>query len=305
MESPESAALPFASIIIPTRDRPQALKACLRALTAQDFPGERFEVIVVNDGGREALPTVLAEFEGQLGLTLLSQEGTGPASARNKGAGVARGDLLVFTDDDCVPAPTWLRALVSRSTLNPGHALGGQTINALHDNVYASASQLIVDAVYAYYNSSPENAGFFTTNNLAVPRDVFRAIGGFDETFQTAEDREFCDRWRFQGFSLRYAPEAKIHHRNDMGMAGYLRQHFRYGRGAFCFQVARAARRRRRLELSPAEFYMHLLRFPFLEQRGRRAALMELLLLLSQMISAAGFAAEMVTTLATRIGDHD
>jgi GT2 family glycosyltransferase len=72
----------------------------------------------------------------------------------------------------------------------------------------------MTDAVYAYYNDDPHQAHFFTTNNLALPAERFRAIGGFDTTFPLAasEDREFCDRWLHHGYQMTYSPEVVVYH---------------------------------------------------------------------------------------------
>lgn len=72
----------------------------------------------------------------------------------------------------------------------PGRAIGGRVLNALLDNPYSSTSQAILELVYAYYNAEPAQARFFASNNLALPTLQFRAIGGFDATFATSEDRD-------------------------------------------------------------------------------------------------------------------
>ena len=82
----------------------------------------------------------------------------------------------------------------------------------------------------------------FRANNLALPEDRFRAIGGFDTIFPLAasEDREFCDRWLHHGFQMTYAPEAVVYHARALTFRSFWRQHFKYGRGAFHFHQVRA-----------------------------------------------------------------
>ncbi|MBI3300779.1 MAG: glycosyltransferase [Deltaproteobacteria bacterium] len=248
---------PEFSIIIPTYARPGQLATCLRALSLLDYSRDRFEVIVVDDGSETPLDAVVVPFRDQLAVTLLRQPHVGPAAARNTGAAQARGEFLAFTDDDCVPASDWLRRLATRFALTPDRLIGGWTRNALPDNPYAVASQVIVDLVYAYYNAHPDHARFFASNNLALPVERFRALSGFDATFITSEDREFCDRWRYHGFPMTYAPEAVVFHAHALTLRTFCRQHFHYGRGAFRFHQARARRGSGRLrqELS---FYAHL-----------------------------------------------
>jgi glycosyltransferase involved in cell wall biosynthesis len=89
---------PFISIIVPTYNRPAQLKTCLESIASLDYPADRFEVIVVDDGGETPLERVVSPFRVKIDLTLLSQPNSGPAVARNSGALRAKGKLLVFTD---------------------------------------------------------------------------------------------------------------------------------------------------------------------------------------------------------------
>ena len=267
---------PFCSVIVPTRDRPGRLAECLDALGELDYPAERLEVIVMDD-----------------------VEGDGPAAMRNRGAERARGELLAFTDDDCRPAPGWLRALAGRWLDDPDAAVGGRTANGLPADVFATASQTIVELVYAHYNA--ERPRFFASNNLAVPADGFREVGGFDESFQTSEDREFCDRWLRRGLRLAFAPDAIVGHAPSMDLSAFVQRHFRYGQGAFRFHrsrsrnVAESVRR----ELG---FYRGL---PSgarasLAEAGPRAPALGALLVAWQLANAAGFAWEALEDAAGR-----
>ncbi len=138
------------SIIIPTYNRPQPLTNCLQSLANLDYPHNRLEVIVVDDGSKISLDTVVKPFQNQLNLTLISQTNAGPASARNRGANLAKGQYLGFTDDDCSLDPNWLSALENTFSKRPNALLGGKTINALSDNPYSTASQLLIDYIYDY-----------------------------------------------------------------------------------------------------------------------------------------------------------
>ena len=152
---------------------------------------------------------------------------------------------------------------------------------------------MIVEVGYAYHNSDPNKARFFTTSNLAVPADAFSELGGFDESFRTAasEDRELCGRWQHRGYRMIYAPEAVVHHAHKLTWSTFLQQHFNYGRGAVHLQRARV--RQGWLVYSPDPAYYRLLfkgpfaRFPF-----RPAIVLAYLLLASQSIAMAGMLTE-------------
>jgi len=282
---------PLVSIIIPAYNRPDQLAACLGGLAEQSYPRDRFEVIVVDDGSPSPLHPVVDPFHPRIQLTLLRQTNAGPSRARNQGAERARGDLLAFTDDDCVPEPGWLSALAVAFRSHPESMLGGRTIGVLDRNPYAMASQLLVSYVYGYYNRDPDQARFFASNNLAASARLFRAIGGFNTSHAraAAEDRELCDHWRSRGYGLRYVPDAVIHHAHALTARGFWRQHFNYGRGAVEFRRARSARGSPSLGVEPLSFYTDMLRFPFAEQCGSRALAHSALIGVSQIANTAGF----------------
>ena len=281
----------FFSIVIPTYNRPAQLAGCLEACARLDYPRDRFEVIVVDDGGTTPLDEIVARFHGVLTLKFLRQENAGPAAARNRGAFEARGEFLAFTDDDCSPAPKWLQAVAAQFVASPDCAVGGQMRNALPHNLYSTASQLLISYLFSYYNAVPHAARFFPSSNLAFPTKRFHAIGGFDVTYPraAAEDRELCDRWLHHGYRMIYAAEAVVYHAHDLTFRAFLHQHFHYGQGAFCFHQVRARRGRHRVKVEPLSFYLNMLRYPFVSAQGVKAPFLMLLLVVAQAANAAGF----------------
>ena len=278
------------TVIIPTYHRPEPLAACLAALAGSRYPRQLFEVVVVDDGGEVDLRPVIASFPFS-GVRLLRQQRRGPGAARNTGARAARGRWLAFTDDDCLPEPDWLPALATQLEADPERAVGGHTFNQLVNNPYSSASQLLIDYLYAHYNTpGGGEARFLTTNNLAVPAALFHAIGGFDETYTRAasEDREFCSHWLQRGHRLHYTPAARVGHAHPLDAASFWRQHFQYGRGAHRYHLARTRRGQGRPSLEKLAFYLALIAYPWHCRAQGRIRLM-LLLILTQLAHTAGF----------------
>jgi GT2 family glycosyltransferase len=282
------------SVIIPTRNRPTELLNCLKGFTVIDFPEDSWELIVVNDGGKDSFSTVMGELNQKLPLRLLNIEHSGPASARNRGAERAEGQCLAFIDDDCVPTPDWLSSLEKSFSEKPHHLLGGRTINVLSDNIFSTASHMLIDYLYQYHRETDSTDRFFTSNNLAVPADLFRDVGGFDRRMPLAagEDREFCDRWLYYGYRMVHVPEAIVHHAHSLTLSSFLRQHFRYGRGAWLYQLIRRRRRRDGAFFYPSLFYIKLISYPWSRPVNHRGYTVKLitLLIMSQLANAAGFA---------------
>ncbi len=282
--------LPTFSIVIPTYERPGQLETCLRSIAQLDYRRDKFEVVVVDDGSRSPPHEIVAGFLDRMRVELIVQPHGGPARARNAGAAAAQAEYLAFTDDDCAPARDWLRRLAEHVATAPGHAIGGRTINRLMRNPYSTATQMLIEYLYSYYFE--REGRFFTSNNLAVPAALFREIGGFDSTWPIAagEDREFCVRWSDRGYRLLEAPDAVVEHAHRLGLGGFCRQHFNYGRGAYFCRKLTAKRENNALRLEPFWFYMNLVRYPFVRQAGVRSLRLASLLAVSQVANVLGFA---------------
>jgi glycosyltransferase involved in cell wall biosynthesis len=281
----------FFSIVIPTYNRPERLETCLKSLTRLNYPRDRFEVIVVDDGSSKPLESIVFPFQKKLNLQLIRQNNAGPATARNTGAQRAKGKFLVFTDDDCQSDPNWLKYFEISFEQNPDCLIGGHTINKLPENLYSEASQLLVDYLYTYFNRNSAQSSLFTSNNFALSAERFREIGYFDTTFPLAagEDRELCDRWLHLGYRTIYLPEAIVYHSHHLSLSRFWRQHFNYGRGAFHFHQLRSQRNRQPIKVEPSTFYFSLLRYPFSISSSHPRVFLAGLFVVSQIANVIGF----------------
>ena len=124
--------------------------------------------------------------------------GDGPAAARNAGASRAAGDIVLFTDDDCVPDPEWARLL--SAACPDGGAAAGETVNAVEGNAFAATSQLLTSGLQRASLRADGTLGFAPTSNLAVSRKLFARVP-FDASFPAAagEDRDWCVASRGRG----------------------------------------------------------------------------------------------------------
>ncbi len=279
------------SIVVPTRDRHPQLTACLEAIAEIEYPRSRFEVIVVDDGSEEPIESVVDGFRERVGIKNHRQLGSGPAAARNAGASLARGRYIVFTDDDCLPAPDWLGQLAARLRSAPDSVVGGRTVNTLAENPYSTASQLLISYLYGYFNPDPDSARFLVSCNLAVPAEKFHSLGGFDTayTLAAAEDRDFCDRLLLDGHTLRYASDAIVHHGHYLNPASFWRQHFGYGRGARQLRRLHDQRSSDGIRVEPVRFYVGMFLSPFRRRGTKKPLFVSALLFLSQVANAAGY----------------
>jgi glycosyltransferase involved in cell wall biosynthesis len=259
---------PAISVVVPTRNRPTPLEACLGALDRQTF-AERLEVIVVDDGSVDA-DEIARIVSRHPNARLVRQGSAGPATARNAGARNAIGETLCFTDDDCLPQVDWVEELIA--AIDDGaDAVGGRTVNP--PGALADASEIISQA--PRLASEP----FAPSNNLACKKAVFEAVP-FDESYQraAAEDRDWCLRLTATGHTLRFQPSARVLHRPHLTLSSFLRRQVRYGHGAYRF------RRKAKRELEPLDFYIALIRRGF-----ARGFTVGILVSLAQLATALGW----------------
>jgi glycosyltransferase involved in cell wall biosynthesis len=280
---------PLFSVIVPTHRRPGPLTALLGAIARQVFSPGLFEVIVVVDGGGKR-PSGCA---GAPALRVLGlPDRRGPAAARNAGVAAARGEYLAFTDDDCLPDPEWLARLAAAQEAFPGALCGGRTVNADPGNRCAEATALLYDYLYERYNPARVFGAFFTANNLALPRQAFVALGGFDETMRYGEDRDLCRRWALARRPFRFVPEAVVRHRHPLTAAAFLSLHARYGGGTFQYWRRSLRDGGSRARLSGPGWYAALV-WHGVRRRGLRDGLpLSLLLGASQAATFWGLARE-------------
>ncbi len=288
---------PLLSVVVPTRGRPRQLLDHLESMTRLRYPAERYELIVVDDGSPGALDGVVDPFRASLPLTLIRRDPLGPGSARNAGAARARGRYIVFTADDCQPAVDWLARLERRFLAHADTMIGGTVDNGAPDDLCATTNHLLIDYLYRCHDQRVWKAPFFTPNNLGLPSELFRRIGGFDESIgATGEDRELCGRWLASGFAMVWAAEVVVRHVHPQSVRAFWQQHVAYGRGSRRFYH----RRLRREDAAPEagwlpetlSFYWNLVRYPLVRSPGYRGSVQTGLMALAQIANVLGFMLE-------------
>jgi glycosyltransferase involved in cell wall biosynthesis len=261
------------SVVIPTKDRPQKLRRSLAALQ-----GQSAEIVVVDDGSRE--DDLVAGIVRDAGAKLVRLEGRGPAGARNAGVAAASGEVVCFTDDDCEAGAGWVEALAGPVLADEVECAAGRTVVAVDARVADRAWQAIADHLQREA-SSPGSAspGFAATCNLACSRRLLEELP-FDESFPTAagEDRDWAARAAARGAAPDFVPAAVVTHRPGLDARAFLRQQYRYGRGAAEYRAADASRRP-----GAPGFYVRLIRAGF--EAGPDAGG---LVLAAQAVTAAG-----------------
>ncbi len=286
--------LPLVSVVVPTYNRAEALTRCLQGLLEQTYPHELIEIIVVDDGGTVDPAPVVARFDGFRRIAVLRQRNGGPASARNRGAREATSEFLAFTDDDCRPRRDWIMRLIETIARRPEAMVGGRVANGLVGNAFAQASQDLVSFLYEYFPRARALRPFFTTNNIAVHRETFLRMGGFDRTFRfsAGEDRDLSERWMRSIGPLEFIGEAVVDHFHELNFGRFVRQHHHYGRGAVNLARCRLARGDGPPSPEPLSFYARMVTYPLRRRSFLQGTKLGCLVAIAQLAGLTGMAAE-------------
>lgn len=197
---------PLVSVIIPAFNDQHGVGACMAALVKQHLPGIDTEVIVVDNGSDPPLtidPAIMPRPQ------LIRCLNPGAYAARNAGIEAARGNILAFTDADCIPDPNWIRAGVNAlETCGDRCIVGGEV--AIHRPIHPTATELYQTITGFGQRDNIERLGFSVTANLFVRRHQFNQIGGFNESLLSGGDLEWSWRASAAGCLLRYAPDAIV-----------------------------------------------------------------------------------------------
>lgn len=211
-----------ASIIIPAYNAQKPLAECLAACLAQDHPD--FEIILVDDGSTDDTGLIAAQFKA---VRYHRQPNGGPASARNTGARLATGEILVYTDADCIPQADWLGQLTDGFEEGVV-AVGGTYAIANPASRLARVIQAEIAQRHLQFKGDVDFLGSF---NVAYRRDAFEAVGGFDASYRQAsgEDNDLAYRLHNQNGRMIFNPKAVVAHYHPERLLAYLRTQARHG----------------------------------------------------------------------------
>ncbi|MCP4102893.1 MAG: glycosyltransferase [Lentisphaerae bacterium] len=218
-----------ATIIIPTYNRGELIKKCLSAILPQKT-SRKFQVIVVDDGSSDNTAEIVNSYSEVL---LVQQPNSGPGKARNNGAYHARSEILVFTDDDCIPEPNWLDELLKPFEDNDIAGVKGAYLS--------TQKQLTAQFVQFEYEEKFDclkkckYIDLIDTYSAAFRREVFLKNGGYDTTFPVpcVEDREFSMRLSSMNYKLVFCDSAKVKHKHIDSPTEYLRKKIKNGYWTF------------------------------------------------------------------------
>jgi glycosyltransferase involved in cell wall biosynthesis len=212
------------SIIIPTFNGAARIGNCLDALLAQSL-GREVEILVVNDGSTDGTAAVVGRYSG---VRLITQANAGPAAARNRGAIEARGAILLFTDDDCVPMPDWLDAMLA--PFADPEVVGAKGIYRTRQRRLAARFVQIEYEDKYRLMAGLSNIDFIDTYSAGFVRERFLEMSGYDTSFPVAcaEDIELSYRMSARGWKMKFVPAAIVYHTHPETFSAYLKKKYKF-----------------------------------------------------------------------------
>ena len=200
----------IASVAVSSRNRPLRLRWMLNALREQTLAPDRFEVVVAHDSNspetEEMLRSHPLSTTGQLRHMRFPDGSVLAGAKRNAAWRAARADLVLFTDDDCRPAPDWVERAVELARAHPGAILQGRTLPD------PAESATLLGAPWARTQLVEPVTLWAETCNIAYPRELLERVGGFDEEMLVGEDTDLALRAQESGGQLVAAPEMLVLH---------------------------------------------------------------------------------------------
>lgn len=218
----------FVSLIIPTYREWHLLSSCIAALQNQTYPASMFEVIIVNNDPSDRMPE---GFFLPPGYTVITEEKPGSYAARNKGLATARGEIIGFTDSDCLPDKNWISNAVEYFASHPSCSrIAGQIAI-----IYKSEQPTTVEVYNTLYAFPQEwlvkNTGGNITGNLFSYKHVFDKVGPFDEKLLSMGDMAWGALAQKAGYQVDYVSNVIVHH-PARNMAELVKKEKRHGGGA-------------------------------------------------------------------------
>jgi O-antigen biosynthesis protein len=222
---PRPARTPMVSVVICAYNAERTIRQCLQSLRQLDYPN--FEVIVVDDGSRDATPQIAAEFPE---FRLIRQPNRGLSTARNVGARASLGELVAYTDSDCVVDPHWLTFMVRALTEEALDGCGGPNY-APHEDGWIAGCVAASPGAPCHVLIGDDRAEHLAGCNMVFRKAAFEDVGGFDPQFTAAgDDVDMCWRLMDAGYVLGYCPSAFVWHFRRNTVKAYYKQQSGYGK---------------------------------------------------------------------------
>ncbi len=211
------------SVVIPAYQAAKTISSCLDALHDQDVD-QPFEIIVVDDGSKDGTTDLV---EKSCAHAIRHPQSKGPSAARNSGIKAANGEIICFTDADCMPKKDWVRQMLV--PFEDPEIVGAKGVyRTKQKEIVARFVQIEYEDKYDLLRTQ-DNINFIDTYSAAYRKEILLANGGFDEQVFFVEDQELSFRLASRGYQMMFQPAATVYHLHSDSISSYLRKKFMNG----------------------------------------------------------------------------
>jgi GT2 family glycosyltransferase len=222
---PRLSEYPRVSVVVCAYNAERTMDMCLASLERLNYPD--YEIIAVNDGSTDRTLEIARKYEK---VRVISQENEGLSAARNAGIAASTGEIIAFTDSDCVADPDWLTYMVEKFLSSGLSAVGGPNFPP-PENALIPACVAASPGGPTHVLLSDDVAEHIAGCNMAFRREAIEQIGGFDPHFRVAgDDVDVCWRLQNEGYRIGFSPAAVVWHSRRNSISAYLKQQRGYGK---------------------------------------------------------------------------
>ncbi len=209
------------SIVIPAYNSATTISYLIEACLNQSV---KSEIIIVDDGSTDNTADIIKNYPVQY----IYQNNSGPGAARNTGWQAAAGDIICFTDSDCVPETDWVKKILGKYTSEDIGAAGGSYDIQNKESLLA---ECIHEEILQRHDKIPAETNFLGSFNVSYRKNVLEKVGGFNGSFRTAsgEDNDLAYRVKKAGFKLIFDKNIKVGHYHQSKLSKYLKEQYRHG----------------------------------------------------------------------------
>jgi len=261
-----NSTAPFVSVIVPVYGKNEWLGETLSALQEQSYSGDGYEVIIVDNGAHDALNSLITD---RGNVVLIKHSTPGSYSARNAGLLHAKGEIIAFTDSDCIPKYNWIEQGVRAMQMTSETGLVAGKVEVFFVSQARPTATEVYDSMVSFpQRLTIERYHYGATANLFTRRNVISRVGDFDSSRFSGGDSEWGQRVYDAGFIQEYSEEAVVRHPARKSAADLIQKSRRVTIGTMRSNVDIDGK-----TLALSSFYYHLIRRPcdlWTEMSGNR-----------------------------------
>jgi len=220
----------YVSIIVPVYNGALTIEECIKSLLNLEYPEDKYEIIIVDNNSTDTTLEIVKKYP----VKLFHDGKQSSYAARNLGIKNAKGEIVAFTDADCIVDKMWLEQMVKNFEDETTAGVGGEILAYNPKNIvehYLDKSDILSQKSSFDCKFVNLKMPFIATANAAYKMEILNEIGAFDDSFTSGGDVDLAWRITFKGYRIVYEPKALVYHRHRRTLYGLLKQVFRYGKG--------------------------------------------------------------------------